>query len=258
MSIINQEIIDGCGVITINREDALNAINTDVIYAMKKELRLLHKNNRVGSIIITGTGERAFIAGADIKEMEALNSTEAMEFAKRGQDITRFIEEYSKPVIAAINGYALGGGCEIALACHIRIASTKAMFGQPEVKLGIIPGWGGTQRLPRLVGKGYAIEIITTGALINAQKAHRIGLVNYVVEPNQLMEKAIEIGKQINSAGPIAVKYSLDAIRRGSELSQIDGLHNEAQLFGLTFNTQDKSEGLKAFIEKREPKFTGN
>ncbi len=255
MSIVNQEIKDGCGIITINREDALNAINSDVIYSMKKELRLLHNNNRVQSIIITGIGEKAFIAGADIKEMESLNSTEAMDFAKRGQDITRFIEEYSKPVIAAINGYALGGGCEIALSCHIRIASTKAMFGQPEVKLGIIPGWGGTQRLPRLVGKGMAIEMITTGALINSQKAHRIGLVNYVVEPNQLMEKALEIGRQINKAAPIAVKYSLEAIRRGLELTQTDGLHNEAQLFGLTFTTKDKSEGLKAFIAKREPNF---
>ncbi len=257
MSIVNQEIIDGCGVITINREDALNAINTDVIYAMKKELRLLHRNNRVGSIIITGAGTKAFIAGADIKEMEKLNSTEAMEFAKRGQDITRFIEDYSKPVIAAINGFALGGGCEIALSCHIRIASTKAMFGQPEVKLGIIPGWGGTQRLPRLVGKGHAIEIITTGALISAQKALRIGLVNYVVEPDQLLEKALEIGRQINNAGPIAVKYSLESIHRGIELSQVDGLHNEAQLFGLTFNTDDKNEGLAAFIAKRDPKFEG-
>lgn len=180
-----------------------------------------------------------------------------MEFAKRGQDITRFIEDYSKPVIAAINGFALGGGCEIALSCHIRIASTKAMFGQPEVKLGIIPGWGGTQRLPRLVGKGHAIEIITTGALISAQKALRIGLVNYVVEPDQLLEKALEIGRQINNAGPIAVKYSLESIHRGIELSQVDGLHNEAQLFGLTFNTDDKNEGLAAFIAKRDPKFEG-
>lgn len=258
MSVVNQEIINGCGVITINREDALNAINTDVIYAMKKELRLLHRNKRVGSIILTGSGDKAFIAGGDIKEMETLDSTEAMEFAKRGQDITRFLEEYSKPVIAAINGYALGGGCEIALACHIRVASTNAMFGQPEVKLGIIPGWGGTQRLPRLVGKGHAIEMITTGALINAQKALRIGLVNYVVEPNQLLEKALEIGQQINNAGPVAVKYSLEAIHRGMELAQIDGLHNEAQLFGLTFNTHDKSEGLNAFIDKREPDFKGN
>ncbi len=257
MSIVNQEIIEGCGVIRINREEALNAINTDVIYALKKELRLLHRNARVGSIIITGTGSKAFIAGADIKEMEKLNSNEAMEFAKRGQDITRFLEEYSKPVIAAINGYALGGGCEIALACHIRVATTTSMFGQPEVKLGIIPGWGGTQRLPRLIGKGHAIEMITSGNLISAQKALRIGLVNYIVEPDQLMAKALEIGKHINHAGPIAVKYALEAIHRGLELKQDDGLRMEAQLFGLTFNTEDKDEGIRAFIEKREPQFNG-
>lgn len=257
MALTKTEIREGCGIITITREDALNAINSEVIKALKDDLRVFYADDMVRSVIITGAGTKAFIAGADIKEMETLTPQMALEFAKRGQDTTNFIESFPKPVIAAVNGYALGGGCEIALACHIRIASSNAVFGQPEVKLGIIPGWGGTQRLPRIVGKGHAIEMITTGALFDAAKALQIGLVNYIVEPGQLLEKALSIGRQINKVSPVAVEHSLSAINHGMEMTSEFGIMNEAQLFKLTFNSQDKSEGLNAFIEKREPHFTG-
>ncbi|NOZ04494.1 MAG: hypothetical protein GXO92_07835, partial [FCB group bacterium] len=255
MNCVKQEISDGIGVITIDRPEALNAVNSDIIDELKNIFRSLRSNNDVGAVIITGAGEKAFIAGADIKEMSHFGTPEGLDFARKGQDLTNLIERFPKPVIAAINGYALGGGCEIALACHIRIAAENAHFGQPEVRLGLIPGWGGTQRLPRLVGKGKAIEMITTGNTIDAREAKEFGLVNYVVPQGQLHEKALQLAKDILKASPVAVRLSLDAIQRGLEMTQSDGMVYESHLFGFTFGTEDQKEGTKAFIEKRKPNF---
>jgi enoyl-CoA hydratase len=256
MSNIKTEIINQCGVITVDRPQALNAMNSETIDQLRSAFRTYRSDNRVGVVILTGSGDKAFIAGADIQQMAQMGTNEALAFARLGQDLTNLIERYPKPVIAAINGYALGGGCEIALACHIRIAADNAKIGQPEVKLGIIPGWGGTQRLPRLVGKGKAIELITTGNMISAQEALEIGLVNHVVPQEDLMSRTFQLAQDILKAGPMAVRLSLEAIHRGLDMSQGDGMVYESHLFGLTFGTAEKEEGTRAFIEKREPQFS--
>ena len=257
MENILTESKDRITVVTVNRPEALNALNGDIVHELKDVFRTIREDEKTGVVILTGTGDKAFIAGADIKEMKSASTTEAIASARRGQDLTNLIEDFPKVVIAAVNGYALGGGCEIAMACHIRVASRSAIFGQPEVNLGIIPGWGGTQRLPRLVGKGRAIEIITGGEMISAQRALEIGLVNYVFSEEELMDKCHEVAHSILKRGPEAVRLSLEAVNRGMEMTQELGLQYEANLFGIAFNTEDRVEGTKAFVEKRKPNFKG-
>ncbi len=248
---------EGIGFITINRPEKLNALNYETLEELECLFFELEKDNEVKVIIITGAGEKAFVAGADIKELSELNPLKAKEFAEKGQRIFSMIENMKKPIIAAVNGFALGGGCELALACHIRVASNSAKLGQPEVKLGLIPGYGGTQRLTRLVGKGFSTELILTGDMIDAEEARRIGLVNKVVESSELMSTCLGIAKKIMANSPVAVKLALDAINRGAEVNLKEGLALEANLFSLCFASEDSKEGTKAFLEKRQPNFKG-
>jgi enoyl-CoA hydratase/carnithine racemase len=243
--------------ITLNRPKVLNALNQ----ATFSELGMAFENARADSavlgVILTGAGDKAFIAGADISELARVTAVEAREFTRHGQTVLDLIENLGKPVIAAVNGFALGGGCETAMACTIRIATEDAKFGQPEVKLGVIPGAGGTQRLPRLVGKGLALQLILSGGTISAQEAYRIGLVNEIVPRVELIARAEAILKQINSNAPLAVKFSIEAVNRGSETSQTEGLVIESALFAICAGTEDKKEGISAFLEKRAAKFQG-
>jgi enoyl-CoA hydratase len=255
MSYIITEIIDQIAWITINRPEALNAMNPTVISELEEALMTCINNPSVGVIILTGSGDKSFVAGADIKTMQLMDSDEALTFGRVGQQLTVTIENSSKPIIAAVNGFALGGGCEISLACHIRIASETARFGQPEVLLGILPGWGGTQRLPRIVGVGIANEIITTGRMVNAIEAKEIGLANHVVPLEELKQKCEEIANQILKNGPNAIAKSLECIREGVGLSTKDGLAMEVANFSSLFNTDETTEGLSAFVEKRVPNF---
>jgi enoyl-CoA hydratase/carnithine racemase len=243
--------------ITLNRPKVLNALNQ----ATFSELGMAFENARADSavlgVILTGAGDKAFIAGADISELARVTAVEAREFTRHGQTVLDLIENLGKPVIAAVNGFALGGGCETAMACTIRIATEDAKFGQPEVKLGVIPGAGGTQRLPRLVGKGLALQLILSGGTISAQEAYRIGLVNEIVPRAELIARAEAILKQINSNAPLAVKFSIEAVNRGSETSQTEGLVIESALFAICAGTEDKKEGTSAFLEKRAANFQG-
>lgn len=248
---------EGIGFITIHRPDKLNALNRETMDELECLLYEIEKDEEVKVIVITGAGEKAFVAGADIKELHELTPLKAKEFSEKGQAIFSMIEKMKKPVICAVNGFALGGGCELALSCHIRIASKNAKFGQPEVKLGLIPGYGGTQRLTRLVGKGIANELILTGDMIDAEEALRIGLVNKVVEPAELMPTCINIAKKIMANSPVAIKLSLHAISMGADMSLEEGLALEANLFSLCFASEDAKEGTKAFLEKRQPSFKG-
>jgi enoyl-CoA hydratase len=243
--------------LTINRPKALNALNDHTLREISAALDEVSADSSVSGLIVTGAGEKAFVAGADINEVAALNGVQATTYARYGQALFDRIENLGKPVIAAVNGFALGGGCELALACTFRIASTNAKLGLPEVKLGVIPGYGGTQRLPRLVGKGRALQLMLTADTIDAQEAHRIGLVNEVVEPAQLLARAEEILKKIAANGPVAVRLATEAVNRGLEVSLAEGLRLESALFGLTTTTTDKTEGTSAFLEKRPAKFTG-
>ena len=255
MSYVLNEINEHVALLTINRPDALNAMNPDVINELEFNLQSCIDNNSVGVIILTGSGDKAFIAGADIKKMQTMDSKEALVFAKAGQKLTLTIENSSKPVIAAVNGFALGGGCEISLACHMRIASDNAIFGQPEVLLGLLPGWGGTQRLPKIIGLGLANEMIVTGNSITSTEAKEIGLVNHVVPQEELISKCIDIAKQILKNGPNAISESLECIRKGNGKSIEEGLEIEAKRFSRLFKNDESSEGLSAFVEKRPPKF---
>ena len=255
MSYVLNEINEHIAFLTINRPDALNAMNPDVINELEFNLQSCIDNDSVGVIILTGSGDKAFIAGADIKKMQTMDSEEALVFAKAGQNLTLTIENSSKPVIAAVNGFALGGGCEISLACHMRIASDNAIFGQPEVLLGLLPGWGGTQRLPKIVGLGLANEMIATGSSITSTEAKEIGLVNHVVPQTELISKCIDIAKQILKNGPNAIAESLECIRQGNGKSIEEGLEIEAERFSQLFENDESSEGLSAFVEKRPPKF---
>ncbi len=241
--------------ISINRPEALNAMNKVVVTELKKTMEDCVENDDVGVIVITGTGEKAFVAGADIKSMQKMSGREALEFSREGQEMTMVIENLPKPVIAAINGFALGGGCEIALACDMRIASENAKFSQPEVALGIIPGWGGTQRLPRLVGKGRAIEMIAGGAMIDAEEALRIGLVNHVVPQPELLEKVYTLAKSILKNGPAAVGAALECIHKGFDKHLESGLDIELNAFAELFETDEQREGTTAFVEKRKPNY---
>ena len=252
---IEKDLKDNICVIRVDREEALNAMNPTVLHELYDNIDALINDKNIGAIIITGSGDKAFIAGADIKLMGKLDKKGGREFGELGQKVTNLIEKSSKPVIAALNGFALGGGCEIALACHLRFASANAKFGQPEVKLGLIPGWGGTQRLPKIVGKGNAIELIIGGHIIDSNEALRIGLVNKVFEQDKLLDETISFAKIITANGPFAVSQSLKCINDSSNYSLAEGLKKEVEHFSDLFESQETNEGLKAFIEKRKANF---
>ena len=245
------------GYVTVNRPKVLNALNTPTWRDLRMAFEAARDDDAVRGVILTGAGGKAFIAGADIGELAHVSAVEAEAASRLGQEVLDLIENLGKPVIAAVNGFALGGGCETAMACTIRIASEDAAFGQPEVTLGLIPGGGGTQRLPRLVGKGRALQLILSGEMIGAQEAYRIGLVNEVVPAAELMARAEAILKKIASNAPIAVKFALTAVNKGLETTQGEGLLLEASYFGLCAATEDKKEGTTAFLEKRAPRFRG-
>jgi enoyl-CoA hydratase len=251
------EVSERIARITFNRPNVLNALNRKTMDELGDCLKKVRADDEIRVLILTGAGEKAFIAGADINELSQQTPVNGREFTLYGQEIIHRLETLGKPAIAAINGFALGGGCELALACTLRVASRNAKLGQPEVKLGIIPGYGGSQRLPRLCGKGVAHELILTGEMITAEEALRIGLVNRVVEPGELLATAEAIAKKIIANAPLAVRYALEAVERGMEMPQEEGLYLEATLFGLCCATQDMREGTRAFLEKRPPKFEG-
>jgi enoyl-CoA hydratase len=248
---------DGIARITFNRPKVLNALNRQTIEELRAALLDARADDAVRVIIFTGAGEKAFVAGADISELARQTPVEGKEFSLFGQGVFHLLETMGKPSICAINGFALGGGCELALACSIRIASKTARLGQPEVKLGILPGYGGSQRLARLCGKGVAHELCLTGEMISAEEAQRIGLVNRIYEPAELLPAAEAMAKKIIANAPLAVKFTMEAIERGSEMPQEEGLFLEATLFGVACATEDMREGTKAFLEKRAPEFKG-
>ena len=243
--------------VTVNRPRVLNALNRATWEDLRTAFEEARADPSVRGVILTGAGDKAFIAGADISELAHITAVDAEKSSSYGQAVLALVENLGKPVIAAVNGFALGGGCETAMACTIRVASEHAKFGQPEVTLGIIPGGGGTQRLPRLVGKGRALQLILSGAMISAQEAYRIGLVNEVVPATELITRAEAILKQIFVNAPLAVKFSLEAVNKGLETSQAEGLALEASLFGLCAGTEDKNEGTQAFLQKRTARFQG-
>lgn len=243
--------------VTLNRPKVLNALNKRTWEDLEMAFTDARGDDAVRGVILTGSGDKAFIAGADIGELAELTAVEGEQSSSYGQEVLNLVENLGKPVIAAINGFALGGGCETAMACSIRLSTETAKFGQPEVKLGVLPGGGGTQRLPRLIGKGRALQLILTGDMIDAQEAFRIGLVNEVVPASRLVARAEEILYRIFSNAPVAVKYSIEAVNKGLESSQREGLALEASFFGLCTGTDDKKEGTSAFLEKRSARFQG-
>ena len=247
----------GLAVVTINRPGVLNALNEETISELIDVFCKIKQDDAVGAVVITGTGEKAFVAGADIKELSQKNSLTGKDFVLKGQMCLNIIENLGKPVIAAINGFALGGGCEIAMACTMRIAAQNAKLGQPEINLGLIPGFGGTQRLPRLVGKGNAAELALTGDMISAEEAHRIGLVNKVVPRGEALGEAEKVARKILAKSPVTVRLILEAVNRGVEVGLPEALNLEANLFGIACATEDMKEGTKAFLEKRKPDFKG-
>src|SRR5437879_4894444 len=251
------EIKDGIAFVTINRPDKLNALNDQVILELSSAVDRLTTEAEIKGAILTGAGPKSFVAGADIGDLSRQGPFDGKARAQRGQAVLRRLETCGKPVIAAINGFALGGGCELAMACHIRIAGENAKFGQPEVKLGIAPGYGGTQRLPRIVGKGNALYLILTADPIDAQEAYRIGLVNKVVPAGELLATTEKILRGILTMGPLAVRLALEAVDQGLEMTLDEGLLLEANHFGLLAATRDMKEGLTAFLEKRAPRFEG-
>jgi len=251
------ETRDGITFVTINRPDKLNALNDQVMVELGQAAERIATEAGIRGAILTGAGPKAFVAGADIGDLSQQGPFDGKARAQRGQGVLRRLETCGKPVIAAINGFALGGGCELAMACHIRIAAENAKFGQPEVKLGIAPGYGGTQRLPRLVGKGVALQLILTGEMIDAQEAYRIGLVNKVVPSADLLPESEKVMRGILAMGPLAVRLAMEAVDQGLEMSLDEGLLLEANHFGLLAATQDMKEGLTAFLEKRPAKFQG-
>ena len=243
--------------ITINRPDKLNALNSGVIHELQEALRQLQRDKETRCVILTGAGEKAFVAGADIGELKDMSPWEAVKFVEDGQHLMNRLEDSRLPIIAAINGFALGGGCELIMATDIRLASKSAQFGMPEVKLGLIPGFGGTQRLPRLVGKGKAMELILTAEIISAEEACRMGLVDEVYEPDKLIEEARSLAETISKRSPAAVALAKRSIMRSYESSLKEGCSFESVQFGVANSTKDKAEGVAAFIEKRKPNFTG-
>lgn len=251
------DVRDGIATITVNRPDKLNALNTAVITELGLAIDAAGRDAAVGAVILTGAGPRAFVAGADIGELSGQSPFEGKQRSLAGQAVFGRFEALRKPVVAAVNGFCLGGGCELAMACHLRLASESAKFGQPEVKLGIGPGYGGTVRLPRLVGRGRAIQLLLTGELIDAQEAWRIGLVNRVVPADRLLAESEALLRTILAQGPLAVQAVLEAVDAGSEMTSQDALLLEANHFGLLSSTQDMREGMQAFLEKRPARFQG-
>ena len=243
--------------VTINRPAKLNALNMATMEELRAAFIDIKSDTATRIVILTGSGDKAFIAGADIGELSKNGAVTGKEYTHRGQSVLDLIENLGKPVIAAINGFALGGGCELAMACTMRLASENAKLGQPEVKLGIIPGYGGSQRLPRLVGKGLAMQLVLTGEMITAQEAHRIGLVNEITAAAELIPRAEAIAKKIIANAPLAVQYAMEAVNHGIETTLSEGLYLEAALFGVCCATEDKQEGTTAFLEKRPPNFKG-
>lgn len=241
--------------LAINRPDKLNALNRQVLAALDEAMAAAGRDREVRAVVITGVGDKAFVAGADIAEFSGLSTAQAQELARRGQQLFAAIERFPKPVIAAVNGFALGGGCELAMACHLRVASSSARFGQPEVKLGLIPGYGGTQRLPRLVGRGRALQMLLSGGMIDAPTALAWGLVNRVVEPAQLAESVQQLASEILAVSPAAVRRCLEAVAVGLDLPIERALEVEAALFGLCFGSPDAREGTEAFLAKRSPHY---
>lgn len=249
------EIENDIAVVTINREKKLNALNSETLEELYDCFLSLKNNSSINIVIVTGSGEKAFVAGADINELNEQTLLTGKLFSEKGQQVFSLIENLGKPVIAAVNGFALGGGCELALSCHIRLASTNAKFGQPEVNLGIIPGYGGTQRLTRLVNSGIALELILTGDMITAEEAQRIGLVNKVIVPADLLAEAKKLAQKISSKGQIAVRAALASVLVNKEVPEKEGLNFEATLFGNCCGSEDFKEGTRAFLEKRKPEF---
>ena len=244
-------------VVTIDRPDALNALNIETLTALRDRLGELALDGDVRVVVLTGAGEKAFVAGADIKYMSGLDVERAKAWGALGHETGRLLETMPKPTIAAVNGFALGGGCELALACDIRYASSRAKLGQPEINLGIVPGWGGSQRLARVVGLGIAKELIFTGRMVDAEEAQRIGLVNAVFAPEELLGKALELAQSLAAKSPAALAFAKQATNLSLQGALADGLAQEATLFAALFATEDQSEGMGAFIEKRTPGFTG-
>jgi enoyl-CoA hydratase len=244
-------------VVTLDRPKVLNALNLLSMTELEQVFLDIRQNDEIRAVLLTGAGEKAFVAGADIRELATLSALDGEQAAIRGQRIFSLIENCGKPVIACINGFALGGGCELALACTLRIASSSARLGQPEVKIGIIPGYGGTQRLPRLIGKGAALKMILTGEPVTAAEALRLGLVDEVVEPDQLLARAEQIAQTIAGMAPLAIRDSIRAVNSGYDLPLASALELEASLFGLSCSTSDKREGTQAFLEKRAAKWSG-
>lgn len=243
--------------VTVNRPKVLNALNMATMEELRSAFTAIKEDREVRVAIMTGAGEKAFIAGADIGELAKHDAVSAKEYTLRGQSVLDLMENLGKPLIACINGFALGGGCEIAMACTMRLASENAKLGQPEVKLGIMPGYGGTQRLPRLVGRGIAMQLVLSGEMISAQDAYRIGLVNEVVAAAELIPRAEAIAQKIVANAPLAVQYAMEAVNKGMEMTLAEGLYLEATLFGLCCATEDKKEGTTAFLEKRQAQFKG-
>ena len=256
-TLLVKKLDDGIAVITINRPDKLNALNGVVMSELEAAIIDLDADASVRGLIVTGTGEKAFVAGADIAELAKASPIEARAIAQRGQRVLDRLERFRGPVIAAVNGFALGGGCELALACHIRIASDNARLGTPEVKLGLICGYAGTQRLPRLVGRGRALEILLSGEMVNAEEAFRIGLVNRVVPKDALMSETIALMNKMLANAPLSLQYTIDAVNAGLDMSFEDAQDHEATLFGVLCSAADKTEGTSAFLEKRPAKFVG-
>jgi enoyl-CoA hydratase len=244
-------------LVTVDRQDKLNALNAEVVGEIGEVFESLQDDDKVRGVILTGAGSKAFVAGADIGELATMNSVSGVRVSRDGQRVFRLIEHFPKPVLAAVGGYALGGGCELAIACHMRIASEKARFGLPEVGLGIIPGYGGTIRLARLIGLGRAIEMTLTGEMMDAKRALDVGLVSAVVEPDALLDEAKALLRKVTKNGPVAIRMALESIYRGLDTSTAEALDFESALFGLLASTDDMKEGMAAFLEKRKPDFRG-
>jgi enoyl-CoA hydratase len=255
--VIDLERSDGAAILTVNRPEALNALDLETLRTLRELLGKLAEDDETRVVVLTGAGDRAFIAGADIKYMQGLNVLEAREWGRLGHACALLLEGMPKPTIAAINGYALGGGCELALACDLRFASSTAKLGQPEINIGILPGWGGTQRLARVAGLGFAKELILTGRTVDAAEAERRGLVNAVFEPGELLEKTLETARLLGSKSPVALAYAKEAANLALQGAHEANLTQEATFFALLFSTEDQREGMAAFAEKREPEFRG-
>ncbi len=254
---IETEVKNNIGYVFINRPKVLNALDVNTVSELETAFIFMRDDSNVRVVILSGRGDKAFVAGADISQFNKYSTIQAKEFAESGQKVFDLIENLGKPVIAAINGFALGGGCELAMACTLRLASDKAKFGQPEINLGLIPGYGGTQRLPRLVGKTKAMEMILTGDIFTAQDALDIGLVNKVIPQADLLIESTKLAEKLASKSPVITKLALEAVNRGLNTALKEGCEIEASIFGSCFSTKDKTEGVSAFIEKRKPTFTG-